>query len=218
MSDLNIGLIPDGNRRFALKNNIDLQLCYANSVDKALQFADWCYQEGASSVTMYAFSTENFNRSPAELFILYDIFCSMFDTMYNDDKLHYKVLVRGNRDLLKEHFNRSIIDKINMLEEKTATYSDFTIVLLLGYGACDEYLQYVNDGLNPATINEKYPMVNLIIRTANEKRTSNFPFSPNAYFYSCKKYFPLLKRRDLQKALKNYKRNSTYSYYSQYVQ
>ena len=191
--DLHIGLIPDGNRRFARKHLLSLETIYSKSIDKAWEVAEWCCKYGAKSVTMYAFSTENFNRSEYEINLLYRLLSEMLDKILEDDSFHYKVLIRGNRELLAQKFNHTILDRIDKIEEKTASFDEFTVILLLGYGARDE----VESGLI-----RDYPNVNILIRTAGEQRTSNFPFSPNAYFYSCRRMFPAIRFVDVKKAIK----------------
>lgn len=190
--EIHVGLIPDGNRRFARKKHLSLDTVYNNSIEKAWQIVDWCYEEKAKSITMYAFSTENFQRPQEELDILYRLLSDMIDRILKDNSFHYRVQIRGNRDLLASHFGEELLCKIDEIERKTARNMDFTVILLLAYGARDEWKR---------GIDRIYPTVNVLIRTAGELRTSNFPFSPNAYFYSCKKLFPTITKKDIRKAI-----------------
>lgn len=191
--DIHVGLIPDGNRRYARKKLLSLDTIYSTSIQKAWQVADWCYQEKAKSITMYAFSTENFKRSKYEIDLLYRLLSEMLDDIMSRKDFKYRVLVRGNRELLANHFDHTLLERIDKIEEITANNDEFTVILLLGYGARDECL---------SGNTREYPTVNILIRTAGELRTSNFPFSPNAYFYSCRRMFPAIRRQDVKKAIK----------------
>jgi undecaprenyl diphosphate synthase len=75
MGDFHVGLIPDGNRRFAQENNISYKSAYERSRDKLLDFVDVTIQnEGVSELSLYLLSEENLDRSDDELQTTYDVF------------------------------------------------------------------------------------------------------------------------------------------------
>lgn len=190
-----IGIIPDGNRRYAKKRHLNLLSCYEKSAKKALKIVDWLEAEGADEVTFYVFSIENKDRPKEELFILSDLFLGFFAEILNSNTTA-KVRIIGDLELIYRIFGDDVGELACRVMKQTENNQGIKINLLMCYGG--RQMPYIN--LRP---------FDCIIRTANEKRLSNFPpiQSAGALFYSVRKKFPQFTLVDLCKVIKRFKRD-----------
>ncbi len=121
---VHIGVIPDGNRRWARKVGISITEAYRIGSDKVEEFLDWSLDFGIRIVTVYVLSTENFlRRSKLELDLLYRLLKEKLIKVRKDDRIHrnrVRVKVIGRTWLLPEDVRR----EIELTEEATADYSD----------------------------------------------------------------------------------------------
>ncbi|GAB6947372.1 polyprenyl diphosphate synthase [Vulcanisaeta sp. JCM 16161] len=225
---VHIGVIPDGNRRWARKVGISITEAYRIGSDKVEEFLDWSLDFGIRIVTVYVLSTENFlRRSKLELDLLYRLLKEKLIKVRKDDRIHrnrVRVKVIGRTWLLPEDVRR----EIELTEEATADYSDHYLNLAVVYGGRQEIIDAVrrilidyNSGrLNISDLNEDvmfkylyvgdepYPEPDLIIRTGGEHRISNFLLYETAYseLYILNKYWPEITKEDLKQALDDYAR------------
>lgn len=185
-----LGIIMDGNRRWARLNKKVSTL--QGHEEGAKRFGDllkWCIKDKISYLTVYAFSTENFNRSKEEVVGLFNLFQKFFSLHINECiKEGIKILFIGDRNLLSNKDKQVIIET----EDRTAHCNRLTVQIALAYGGRDEIVRAVKritedvrcSKLNINDISEDVfsiyldtkgiPDVDLIIRTGGNKRLSNF--------------------------------------------
>lgn len=225
---IHIGVIPDGNRRWARKVGLPITEAYRIGSDKVEEFLDWSLDFGIKIVTVYVLSTENFlRRSKLELDLLYKLLKEKLIKVRKDERIHrnrVRVRVIGRTWLLPEDVRREIV----LTEEATADYSDHYLNLAVVYGGRQEIIDAIkriladyNSGkLNISDLNEDalfrylyvgdepYPEPDLIIRTGGEHRISNFLLYETAYseLYILNKYWPEITKEDLKQALDDYAR------------
>ena len=221
-----VAIIQDGNRRFAAQMGIDTAKGHRAGADKTEEMLDWAHELGIKHVTLYTFSTENFGRKPDEILHLFAIFKEKFLSVITDERVHrYKIRVQmvGDRSLLPEDLRSAV----EAAEAATKDYTGFTLNIALAYGGRNEIVlaareivrEVQEEKIAPDQIDvgmvEKYlyggkglPPVDLIIRTGNEYRTSNFlPWLANGHesaVYFCAPYWPLFRKIDLLRAIRIY--------------
>lgn len=219
-----LGIIMDGNRRFAkrlMKNPWQGHAWGAKKVEKVL---DWCLELKIPQVTLWSFSIENMNRPKIEFNYLMDIFEKEFLEVVNKEKIHknkVRINVIGRTDLLP----RRVQDAIRKAEDATKDYSDYTINFAIAYGGREEILNATkkiaaavrDNNLKIEQIDERTyrkflytngtPDPDLVIRTSGEQRTSGFLIWQTAYseLYFCKKLWPEFEKEDMIKAIDSYK-------------
>jgi len=223
-----IGLILDGNRRFArrlgLSNVIQGHERGAVKLEEALE---WLEDLGIRMVTIWILSTENLTRSPEELQGLLGLIERKMREAAVDPKIHRRqVRIRaiGRLDLLPP----SLSDAIRIAEEATANYDTFSLNVAVGYGGRQEVVDAVKgllrdwggQGLTLGQIADRVtadaigkflytydlPDPDLIIRTSGEVRLSGFLLWQSAYseYYFCDAYWPAFRKIDLLRAIRSY--------------
>jgi len=177
---------------------------HEKGAEKVEQLLDWCLELGVKSITLYAFSTENFNRSRNEVAEIVRIAEREFKKILTDKRIHKnKVHVKaiGRLSMLPKDLQQFIIDA----ENATQNYDEHFLNIALAYGgraeivdAAKEIAEKVDEGeLSPEEINEqlfeKYLYTShmpkqdpdLIIRTSGEERLSGFLLWQSAYSELC---------------------------------
>jgi undecaprenyl diphosphate synthase len=210
---MHVGLIADGNRRWANANNVPVKQGHLQgflAIKK--EILPVLRDHGVKSLAVYAFSTENWKRAPLEVKNLLDLFGEIFD-QWAEGLLEEKIrLVHVGR---KDRLPKKLLGNIQALEEKSKNFKDFVIYLCLDYGSEDEIVRRVNHffesgDTREAILTEKklreileVPMLDLIIRTGGEKRLSNFCLYQASYaeFYFIEKFLPDMKKADTEKIL-----------------
>jgi len=218
-----VAIILDGNRRFAREVGVPTFVGHALGAQKLEEVLDWCRELGIKHVTVYAFSTENFNRSQAEVEALMDLFVEKLKKMASDERIHKnKIRVRaiGDRSCLPAR----VVGAIDELEEATQNYGDFFINIAMGYGGRAELVgavrkicESVKKGeIKPDEVDEHVivkhlytagtPDPSLIIRTSGEERLSGFLLWQSAYseLYFCEAYWPAFSKMDFLRAIRTY--------------
>ena len=221
-----VAVIQDGNRRFARDQGIQTAIGHRLGADTTEQVLDWACDLGVRHITLYTFSTENFRRDPEELASLFALFQEKFRAILRDERVHrnhIRVRMIGDRSLLPD----DLLATIDAAEEATREYGDYFINVALAYGGRNEIvhaarsiLDEVRQGaLAPAAITPDIveshlhrgapiPPVDLIIRTGNDSRTSNFlPWLANGHesaVYFCAPYWPAFRKIDLLRAMRVY--------------
>ena len=218
-----IGLIVDGNRRFAKDKGKDIEYGHKLGIEKIEDFLNWCWRLDIKVITLFAFSTENFNRTDDEVEHLMQLIHDKlrryrYDPLIEREKIKIKVI--GQRDKLSEALNYEISET----EKMTAHHDRFQLNIAIGYGGRAEIVDAVknlahnvkNGSLCPDDITEEIlgknlyttgiPDPDLIIRTSGEERLSGFLLWQSAYseLYFTEVYWPAFRMIDLWRAIRIY--------------
>jgi len=221
-----IAIIPDGNRRFAMRLMKEPSKGHEWGVEKLKTLFFWCKEIGIKSVTFYSLSLENINKRPKEeLNFIYmltkkeigDIINNK-DNFVHDNKI--KIRFFGNKHLLPQDLQ----DKIKEAEEITNKYDDFRINFAMAYGGRQELIDasqrigyaVASGQLRPEDINDMVLRENLktngdsdpdlIIRTGRERRLSNFLLYQSAYseLAFSDSYWPEFSKEEFFEIIENY--------------
>jgi tritrans,polycis-undecaprenyl-diphosphate synthase [geranylgeranyl-diphosphate specific] len=221
-----IAIIQDGNRRYARLFGMDTAEGHRAGADKTEEMLDWAHELGVRHITLYTFSTENFSRDKNEVQHLFVLFREKFKSILSDERVKkYKIRVQmvGDRSRLPG----DLLEAIDAAENATRKNTGFCLNIALAYGGRNEIvlaarkiLSGVAQGtIDPAGIDvstvgnylhgsKGIPPVDLIIRTGNECRTSNFlPWLASGHesaVYFCAPYWPLFRKIDLLRAIRIY--------------
>ena len=219
---MHVGFILDGNGRWAANKSLPRSIGHKKGAENVETILKSCRDLGISNVTLYAFSTENWNRPVFEVKALMKLFHyylkKKLTTLYQEN---VKVVIIGD----VRPFPKVIRDYIKNLEELTKNNDGMLLNLAMNYGGRSEIVRAtrgivkaVSDGIikiedldeqlfaqHLYTNGQEDP--DLIIRTAGEKRLSNFLLWQSAYseLYFVDKNWPDFNRCDLIEALNHYK-------------
>lgn len=217
-------MIPDGNRRYAGKYGLSFFHAYRHGVEKVRKFAAWVLEyRDVKHVTFFALSTENLQRSRAELELLFKIFKEEIKRTEEDPIIHenkVKVKFIGDRSSLPG----DLVKAMERLEEITSSYNQYNLTLALGYGGRSEIVRCIKRLLSGEVALEavdersvfqcldtnflEYPEPDVLLRTGGEKRISNFLLYQTAYseLFFLDKYWPEIEKEDLREILVEYSR------------
>jgi tritrans,polycis-undecaprenyl-diphosphate synthase [geranylgeranyl-diphosphate specific] len=216
-----LAIIMDGNRRFAAQHGMIVREGHEAGKDKLEELLDWCLEAGVRILTVYALSTENFQRSTEELQGLMDLFARSFRQIVTDERVHKNrihVQVIGNIAALPAYVREAIA----AAEKSTESYSDYFYNVALAYGGREEIVQAIRklaqrvaEGrLKPEEIDSqkvsdelytaKLPDPDLVFRTSGEERISNFLLWQSAYaeLYFADVDWPGLTKLDFLRAIR----------------
>lgn len=178
-----IGVIMDGNRRWARAHGLQTLEGHNEGYKKLKEFVGWAREMNISNIVVYAFSTENWQRSEEEVGHLMKLI--RFILEHETKKMiteHIRVRFVGDR----ARFSEDIQKGMERTEATTSESYDITLYIALSYGGRAEIIAAVNtllaEGVDSTTEEEfskklwSYPMPDpdLVIRTGEEKRLSNF--------------------------------------------
>ena len=213
-----IGIIMDGNRRWAKDKKLLPQLGHKEGADNLKKIAEVCTDFGIKFLTVYAFSTENWKRSKEEVDYLMNLFVSSIKTFKKrSDEKDYRVQLTGDINGLSTELQKEILE----VEEMTKNNKGLTINFAINYGGRAEILnvtkilasEYKEGNIKLEDINEdlfsKYlqtrnsPDPDLIIRTGGEERLSGFLMWQSAYseFYFTDTLWPDMTHADIDMAV-----------------
>ncbi|MHA1594519.1 MAG: polyprenyl diphosphate synthase [Candidatus Baldrarchaeia archaeon] len=218
-----VGVILDGNRRFAREHGLDIESGYRRGAERVRHFLKWCLDIGIKVITLYAFSTENFQRDEREVSILMKLLKEYAEKALNEPYIYkYKVRIRvlGRKYLFPEELK----ELINELEERTKNHDKYFLNIALGYGGRAEIVdavkkivrEAINGKIDPEEIDEdmirRYlytdglPDPDIIIRTSGEERLSGFLLWQSAYseLYFLDVYWPAIRKIDFLRAIRTY--------------
>jgi len=218
-----IGFILDGNRRFARNYGLHAYVGHEKGAERLENVLLWCWDSEIEIVTLYAFSTENFNRSPKEVQEIMRIIAGAFEKLLEDERIHRNQV--GIRAIGRLHLLPDFVQEaIRKAEEGTKDYSKYVLNLAIGYGGRAEILDAfriisadIKKGiLQPEDITEStieshlytagLPDPDLIIRTSGEERLSGFLLWQSAYseLYFVEAYFPGFRKIDFWRAIRTF--------------
>lgn len=209
-----IAIILDGNGRWAQKKGLPRNLGHRQGVKTLIKISRYCSEIGIKYLTVYAFSTENWNRPKEEVDYLMKLLEEYFIGLdKNLRKRNIKLKVIGEKNKL----NDKLIDIINEVQEKSKNNTGMVLNIAFNYGAKDEIINAVKGIIKDNVILSKENIdkylytsesgnVDLLIRTSGEQRISNFLLWQIAYaeLYFTKVYWPDFNKKELHKALESY--------------
>lgn len=216
-----IAIIMDGNSRWAKKRGKSTPAGHRAGVEAVRKVLRLCTDHGVKIVTLFAFSSENWQRPSAEVKALMRLFASYLKREVN--QLHADgVRVRFIGD--RQRFSKSLVKQMESAEQLTIDNTDTTLVIAVDYGgqwditrAARELAEMVQAGvLQPEQIDESLldahisladiPKPDLCIRTAGEQRISNFLLWQLAYaeFFFTETLWPDFGEKDMVAALASY--------------
>ena len=218
-----VAVIMDGNGRWAQLKGKDRVFGHKNGVNAVKETLKAASELGIKALTLYAFSTENWNRPKTEVDTLMKLLASSLKReLKTMQKNNIKLNAIGNLESLPLTAQKELLEVI----EKTSGNTDFILTLALSYGSREEIVKaiqniskkVVNNELTIEEINENVinnhlytfslPEVDLIIRTSGEKRISNFLLWQIAYseFYFTETLRPDFKKDDFYRAIIEYQK------------
>ncbi len=194
-----IGFIMDGNGRWAKKRGLERFEGHIEGAKIFRRIGEYAADIGVKYMTFYAFSTENWNRSPAEVAAIMNLFREYLtegdERLRENDERQMRMRFIGRRDRLPE----DIAALIEKAERESQKYSRVYVNIALNYGGRDEIVRAArliaekvkNGALSPEDVTEQtlsdlmytagQPDPDLIIRPSGEYRTSNFLLWQSAY-------------------------------------
>ncbi len=214
-----VGIIPDGNRRFAKKVGIDFSRAYLKGFEKVRDVVEWASEKKVREVYFWALSFENFSkRSKAELSVLFGLMRKYVDTALSENTfvdLDCKVNFFGNRSVLPQ----SVLSRIHEIEVQTENCSSYKIGVGIAYSGREEILtaskrvaedvlegKFKVDDIDEGLLS-KYLYTSsspdLVIRTGGVSRLSGFMPWQAVYseLYFSRKLWPEFEKRDFFKAV-----------------
>lgn len=218
-----IALIMDGNRRWAKERNLDIKQGHYAGAENLEKIALHANKIGIKYMTVYAFSTENWKRSEAEvkgLMLLLKAYVEKMLAKTNSNNI--KINILGDISKLDISLQKSI----NRILDKTKENTGLTLNIAFNYGGRDEIVkatqkisEEVKKGnINVEDIDEKMvgdylytkgqPDPDIMIRTSGELRLSNFLLWQLAYteFVFLNKYWPDFNEKDLDNAVEDFQK------------
>ncbi len=216
-----LAIIMDGNGRWAKQKGLFRSMGHENGTKAVREIVEACAEINIPYLTLYAFSTENWNRPRMEVELLMKLLVSSLkkeiDTL---QKNNIKLNAIGNLDALPKRAHKELLDVI----EVTKTNTRMTLTLALSYGSREEIVKTIkeislkvkNNLISPEFIDEdvinnhlytrNLPDVDLLIRTSGEQRISNFLLWQIAYaeLYFTETLWPDYTKNHLFEAILNY--------------
>jgi undecaprenyl diphosphate synthase len=218
-----LAIIMDGNGRWAKQKGLLRAFGHENGTKSVRATVETCAKLGVENLTLYAFSTENWNRPKLEVDTLMKL---LINSLKNELKTLTENRIRlhaiGNLDLLPKSAQKELLEVI----ETTKNNSRMTLTLALSYGSREEIISAVKqisdkvknniisiDSIDESIINQhlytrNLPEVDLLIRTSGEHRISNFLLWQIAYaeLYFTPILWPDFKEDDLYEAIISYQK------------
>lgn len=216
-----IGVIMDGNRRWARAQGLASYEGHARGYKKLLELLQWARDAGVKHVTVYALSTENLKRSEEEVVYLFDLFRrAVKDIRSRLEELPARVVFAGDRTRLP----KDLAEAVAGLESETAHHEDYSLTIAAPYGGRAEIVAATNQAIAQGVpVSEEEfaellwtshaPDPDIIIRTGGEQRLSNFLPWQAAYseLFFTDTFWPEFSQEEFQDILKAYgKRNRRY--------
>lgn len=216
---LHVAIIMDGNGRWAMERGWDRTLGHKAGIDTVKKITAECARLGVKYLTLYTFSTENWNRPAYEIEALMGLVLSFIEMeLFTDNNVKFRMV--GDFGRLPE----SVQKKIQYMEDLTAKNDGMTLVVAMSYSsrweltrAARKIAEQVKEGklsiddISEDTVNSQLvtsfmPDPELLIRTGGELRISNYLLWQCAYseFYFCDTYWPDFDEEELHKAIVSY--------------
>ncbi|MDO5727716.1 MAG: isoprenyl transferase [Bowdeniella nasicola] len=219
-----IGVILDGNRRWARAVGSPTAHGHRKGADKIADLLSWCADVGVEVVTLWMLSTDNLARSKTEIAALLDIICTAVADIADDGRWQLRVV--GALDLLPDAAAKEISAAQERNRERVS--SGVVVNVAIGYGGRHEIMDAIRAYLRHAeaagktlaevaeTITDRdigenlytagLPDPDLVIRTSGEQRLGGFLLwqSVHSEYYFCEAYWPDFRRVDFLRALRDF--------------
>lgn len=211
-----IAIIMDGNGRWATERGKDRSYGHQAGVETVRRITSECTRLGVKYLTLYTFSTENWNRPSDEVAALMGlVLSSLEDEIFMKNNVRFRVI--GDTKRLPD----AVQQKLRETEEHTAHNDAMTMVVALSYSSRWEITEAVrkivsevhdmDEDITEETISQHLatnfmPDPDLLIRTGGELRISNYLLWQIAYseLYFCDTYWPDFSEKDLHLAIESY--------------
>ena len=216
-----IAIIPDGNRRWARARGLNTLYGHKAGFEAAVKVCRTAREWGVHTVTLWGFSTENWDRSEKEVNYLMKLYEKLIkDFLEEARENQVRIYHLGRKDRLP----KLLMKKIEAAEKETTKYTKYIMNICLDYGGHDDILRAVQkmikDGIKAEDVskelmekyidtkNKPYPYVDLMIRTSGEQRTSGFLLweSPYTEYYWENGHFPDFSPEKLREAILDFSR------------
>jgi undecaprenyl diphosphate synthase len=214
-----VAIIPDGNRRWAKEHGLPSLEGHRRGFDVAIKIGRKLRSMGVHTMTMWAFSTENWNRSKEEVSYLMKMYENFIEKNLREAmKEKIKIFHLGRKDRI----SKKLLERIRNSEEKTKDFNNYILNIALDYGGRDEIVRAIkrisDSGFRiPDLTEENFPQFldnanqpylnpDLIIRTSGEQRTSGLMIWQAAYaeYIFLKKHFPDVTDKDIEDSIGEY--------------
>mmetsp|Transcript_26494 Transcript_26494/g.40114 ORF Transcript_26494/g.40114 Transcript_26494/m.40114 type:complete len:412 (+) Transcript_26494:184-1419(+) len=212
-----IAVIMDGNRRYGRETYPDNPLQgHVDGSQTLLKFVEWCLEESVEMLTVYAFSTENWNRPPKEITALMEILHTYTDEL-RIEALKRRIYIKV-QSTDQKRIPKHVKAGLDRMVQETSQYQDSPSLVLnicLSYGSRDELVQacqklaasgddITEESLQQALLIPQNP--DIVIRTSGEIRLSNFLLWQTAYseWFFLDKHWPSLQKDDFLQVLNQY--------------
>ena len=223
-----VGLIMDGNRRYAREKNLPALIDgHKRGAEKLDEVLKWCEDLDIRTVTIWVFSTENQQRAPDEVDELIEVIQAKIDQMTRNPLTRKRSMrIRAVGQI--ENLPPALQDTIRKAENATRSHDRFFLNIAVAYGGRQEIadafkkllaekqkqaipLEAIAASISPEEISRymytyDVPDPDLIIRTSGEVRLSGFLLWQSAYseFYFCDVNWPAFRRIDFLRAIRSY--------------
>ena len=213
----NIAIIMDGNGRWAKKNNLQIKEGHARGVSALKEIVKESVNQNIESLTVYAFSTENWKRPKSEVKAINNLIVNSINNEL-DELIEQNVKVRFFGDY--SNFGKKTYEKIKFAEEKSfINKPKLRLNVALGYGGKMDIINIAREvsrlkikasDINDHTINElsqvPEPSIDLLIRTGGDTRISNFLLYQIAYseIHFVRKLWPDYSKQDFKRNINKY--------------
>ncbi len=219
-----VGIIMDGNGRWAQKRGLARSLGHKAGADNLLSLCKHISKVGVKYLSLYAFSTENFKREAGEVNYLMNLFIELFNSKLKElSDNNVKVIFSGRREPLPEKVLKAMDEVVTYSENNTG----LILNICINYGGraeivdmtkklCELYkdnritLDDIDYDLVNKNLYHELPDVDLVIRTSGELRISNFMLYQSSYaeYYFPETLFPDFNEEEFDKAILEFnKRN-----------
>lgn len=212
-----VGIIMDGNRRWARERNLPTLEGHLGGYEKMRQVPDWFFARGVEILSVYAFSTENWNRSRDEVNYLMKLLKRAIDEELEEVRQKgYRILISGRIDELPGDLPESCYNVM----EKTKANQKGVFNVCLNYGGRAEIIDAVRKMIkNNVEVKQVHEGMmrkylyhselsdpDIIVRTSGEQRLSGFQLWQSAYseLMFMKKYWPDFEKSDVDLILEEY--------------
>ncbi|MPV38119.1 isoprenyl transferase [Georgenia subflava] len=217
-----VGVILDGNRRWARAVGTPTVHGHRRGADKITELLHWSEEAGVEVVTLWMLSTDNLKRDAGEVADLLDIIAKAVETLADSGRWSLRVV--GSLDLLPD----AIADRLRAAQARSESVPGMQVNVAIGYGGRDEIADAVRsllrergaagqslqdvaaalsvDDIADHLYTKGQPDPDLVIRTSGEQRLGGFLLwqSVHSEYYFCEAYWPDFRRVDFLRALRDY--------------
>lgn len=216
-----IAFIMDGNRRWAKQHNLPIAAGHRKGAETLIEIAKAVKKFGIKFMTVYAFSTENWERSESEVKTLMDLLRNYLSSGFKElQENDVRIIFIGERYMLAE----DIQQKMAQIENETCSNKSVTLCVALSYGSRQEIVYAAKEIANKVVKGElkiddidiknfadnlytrNMPDPDLVVRTSGEQRISNYLLWQTAYseFYFSDKLWPDFSAKELKNIIEDY--------------